>query len=349
MGNKSLIINESFALRQRNGRPTYTTIKTIEEPYQESEIDNIIDDLNKQRKVLGLTPTQSLDSQYNEILKQTPKRNRVKTDHPLDLHHLERIFITPNGKGYLSTYFLDFMKEFNVPIYFINGKGMIESSFMPTYFKKPSLIVKQYEARLNSKNILIAKYIITLKLESQGMNQFIPRLKKAKDLNEILYAEAIAAKLYFDSWSFPGKFNWTGRHGRSLNVNAVDPINAVLNLGYGLLAQGISEILLERGFEISIGFMHYSEQNYWNQLSSDVMEPYRIMIDKEVKNMIENSIFEPEDFIFTKDRSHMVLKDRPFETVLNRFLHVLKPLEHKSLPMIRKIEKILSGSHIDDS
>jgi len=73
------------------------------------------------------------------------------------------------------------------------------------------------------------------------------------------------------------------------------------------------------------------------------------MIDEAVKNMIENSIFEPEDFMFSKDRSHMVLKDRPFEAVLNRFLQALNPLEKKSLPMIRKIEKILLGSHLDES
>ncbi len=39
--------------------------------------------------------------------------------------------------------------------------------------------------------------------------------------------------------------------------------------------------------------------------------------------MINNSIIEPEDFVFTKDSSHMVLKDIPFEAVLGRFLQVL--------------------------
>jgi CRISPR/Cas system-associated endonuclease Cas1 len=95
--------------------------------------------------------------------------------------------------------------------------------------------------------------------------------------------------------------------------------------------------------------MHYSENNLsWNRLAFDMIEPYRIFIDKEVKNMVSNSIFEPEDFVFTKDRSHMILKDRPFEVVLDRFLQVLNPLEQKSLPMIRKIEKMLLSSHLDD-
>jgi len=124
----------------------------------------------------------------------------------------------------------------------------------------------------------------------------------------------------------------------------------VLNLGYGLLAQGMSELLLERGFEPSIGFMHHSKVNVsWNRLAFDMIEPYRIFIDKEVVDMVRNSIFQPEDFVFSKDRSHMILKDSPFEAVLNRFLEVLNPLEYKSLPMIREIEKMLLGSNSGDS
>ena len=38
MMERSLLINESFALRQKDGIPVFTSIKTIEAPYQESEI-----------------------------------------------------------------------------------------------------------------------------------------------------------------------------------------------------------------------------------------------------------------------------------------------------------------------
>ncbi len=323
MGARTILISQPFALRQQNGAPVFTKIETEIIPHSQEFIEKY-----------GVFEKMGY--------KLADRKKRIKTDYPLDLHNLERIIITPNGKGYLSTYFLDFMKEFHVPIYFVNGRGMIDSCFMPAYFKKPSLIVKQCEALINGKNVEIVRYIMALKLESQGMNQFIPKLKKAKNIDEILYAEAIAAKLYFDQWSFPCRFNWTGRHGRNINVDAIDPVNAVLNLGYGLLAQYFSEFLLKRGFEPSIGFMHYSEINVnWNRLTFDMIEPYRVLIDNEVKNMVKNSKFEPEDFIFSKDRSHMILKDRPFEAVLDRFLQVLNPLEQKSLPMIRKIEKML--------
>ncbi len=300
MGDRSLLINQPFALRQQNGAPVFTKIKTEIIPHSQEFMDKY-----------GVFEKMGY--------KLADRKKRIRTDYPLDLNKLERIIITPNGKGYLSTYFLDFMKEFKVPIYFVNGRGVIESCFMPEYSKKPSLIVKQCEALINGKNVEIVKYIMTLKLESQGMKQFIPDLKKAKNIKEILYSEAIASKWYFEQWNMPSRYNWAGRHGRNrINIHAIDPVNAVLNLGYGLLAQYFSELLLERGFEPSIGFMHYGESNLgWNRLAFDVIEPYRIFIDEEVKNMVTDSIFEPEDFIFSKDRSHMILKDRPFEAVLD--------------------------------
>ncbi|MGE5458767.1 MAG: CRISPR-associated endonuclease Cas1, partial [Methanococcaceae archaeon] len=65
------------------------------------------------------------------ILRKTPKKSREKTDHSIDLHDIHRIIITPNAKGYISTYFLEFMKEHSIPIYWIDGKGRIEASFIP--------------------------------------------------------------------------------------------------------------------------------------------------------------------------------------------------------------------------
>jgi hypothetical protein len=37
----------------------------------------------------------------------------------------------------------------------------------------------------------------------------------------------------------------------------------------------------------------------------------------------------------------MVLKDDALEIALDRFLKTLEPLEHKSLPIIRTVEKML--------
>jgi len=41
------------------------------------------------------------------------------------------------------------------------------------------------------------------------------------------------------------------------------------------------------------------------------------------------------------DKNSMVLKDAALKLVLNKFFNKLRPLEHRSLPVIRKVESML--------
>jgi CRISPR/Cas system-associated endonuclease Cas1 len=102
----------------------------------------------------------------------------------------------------------------------------------------------------------------------------------------------------------------------------------MLNLGYGILAQQMSEFLLAKGFEMSFGFMHHSEghNKYWTQLSYNFIGPFRKWIDDCVKEMIAEKEIKPNDFTFSDDKSYMVFKDKAMEIALDRFLKKLEPL-----------------------
>lgn len=347
MIDRTLLINQSFAFRQRDGIPVFTSIEMKESAYHESELDIIIDNLNKRKKAMGLITSNFFDIKYKEMLKESPKKTREKIDHPINLSTLKRIIITPNARGYISTYFLEFCKVHQIPIYFVDGKGKIEASFIPFHYLKPSLALKQYEAKLDGKDLEIAKYIIMLKLESIGMEKFIPNMRKAKDIHAVVSVEAIATTKYHSDWSFPDEWNWEGRRNKNVrtrtNRNASDPINSMLNLGYGILAQQMSELLLAKGFELSIGFMHMSEghNKYWNQLSYDFIEPYRKWIDDCVREMIAGKEIKPNDFTFSDDKSYMIFKDKALDIALKKFMEKLEPLENKSSPIIRTVEKML--------
>ncbi len=340
----TLLINEPFALRQNNGMPVYTEIKTIEKPYTEEEIDNIISNQNKQRKEKGFTIVKSFDNEFKEMLRKNPKKIRTKHDTTIDLHTIERVILTPNAKGYITTPFLNFAKEYNISIYWIDEKGKVEASFIPFYHKVQSKVLQQADARNNDKAIEISKYLISLKLESYKMEHLIPKLRKAKSIKDILQVEGNASRAYYQQWEFSKEWRWNGRHGKtSFNSNALDPINSMLNLGYSLLAQQMSEILLKKGFELSIGFMHMSETSnrYWNMLAYDFVEPYRIWIDDTIKEMIAEKEIKPKDFTFNEDKSYLILKDEPLEAVLHNFMDTLEPLEHQSLKIIRNVEEML--------
>ncbi len=324
--------------------PVFTKIETTEAQYNESELDGIIDNLNRKKKAMGLTRLESFDIRYKEMLRKAPKKNRIKIDYPVDLNRLERIIITPSARGYISTAFLDFAKTSNMAIYWVDGRGRIEMSLMPHGFVKPSLAIKQLEARINGSGIKIARYIIKLNLESQGMEDLSNDLDRARTVSDITGIEGNASRLYYDWWIIPPEFNWHGRHGRrKFNMNAVDPVNTMLNLGYGLLAQQMSEILMGRGWELQIGFLHQSEtiNKKWNMLNYDFMEPYRVWIDNCVKEMIADNEIKANGFTFSEDKKSMIFKQKALEVALDRFIEALEPLEHKSLPIIRTVEKML--------
>lgn len=345
MNETALLINSPFSLTQKNNVPIYTQLgDTIIRPYSDVEIKDQIQKQMSRDKKAGLDKeTIFKKCKYLELfLRRNTKKEEQNTVLPIDLNKLEIIILTPKARGYISTAFIDFMKEHSIPIYWIDGKGTVDASFMPFNFKKASLIVKQVEARNNGKGLTIAKYLIKLKIESEDMKTYLPKLNKAKDIKEVMEVEALASANYFKKWKFNKEWNFSGRQGKNKNKSAVDPINSMLNLGYGLLARRMSEILLKRGFELSIGFLHaYDATASWNRLTYDFIEPYRTWIDIRVLELINGLRIKPDYFIFNEDKSSMILKDKAFDLVLSEFLWALEPLEHKSLPMIREIEKML--------
>jgi hypothetical protein len=60
-----------------------------------------------------------------------------------------------------------------------------------------------------------------------------------------------------------------------------------------------------------------------------------------VQEMITEKEIKPDDFTFNEDKSYMVFMDNALDIALNRFMEKLEPLEHKSLPTIREVEKML--------
>lgn len=204
------------------------------------------------------------------------------------------------------------------------------------------MIVKQVEARNNGKGLEIAKYLIKLKIESEDMKAYLPKLDKAKDIKGVMELEALASSNYFKKWKFDKEWNFSGRQGKNNNKSALDPVNTMLNLGYGLLSQRMSEILLKRGFELSIGFLHaYDATASWNRLTYDLIEPYRTWIDIKVFELIHGLRIKPGGFKFNEDKSSMILREDAFAIAIEEFMDALKLLEYKSLPVIRKIEEML--------
>ncbi|OQB16055.1 MAG: CRISPR-associated endonuclease Cas1 [Firmicutes bacterium ADurb.Bin193] len=125
--------------------------------------------------------------------------------------------------------------------------------------------------------------------------EYIKKIKNVKDLYELQGYEGMASKIYFRNFYPPDI--WRGRKPRI----KFDMINALLDIGYTILFNFIESILSIYGFDLYVGVMH-REFYMRKSLVCDIIEPFRVIIDKEVKKGINLKQFKEKDFIICNKR-----------------------------------------------
>ncbi len=93
------------------------------------------------------------------------------------------------------------------------------------------------------------------------------------EINDLSNREAVVAKKYFPLL-FDNK-NFSRRKGTA--------VNAALDYGYSILLSMMCREIVARGYLTNIGIHHHSNENQFN-LGSDLMEPFRPVIDYWVAN-----------------------------------------------------------------
>lgn len=144
---------------------------------------------------------------------------------------------------------------------------------------------------------------------------FRDRTEDAHDLTELLGIEGAAASLYFeqfgsmlkrqDEW----KFDWRGRNRRPPR----DPVNALLSLGYSMLAKELTGVCYSVGLDPFLGFMH--QPRYGRPaLALDLMEEFRPLIaDSVAISLINRGELGPEDFMASASGTFLTERGRkPF-------------------------------------
>lgn len=94
--------------------------------------------------------------------------------------------------------------------------------------------------------------------------------------------EGMAAKVYFDAI-----------FGMDFTRDSETPVNAALDYGYSLILSIVNREISYNGYITQLGLFHDNVYNSFN-LSSDIMEPYRILVDRIVyRNKFDK--FESEE------------------------------------------------------
>ncbi|MCI2108167.1 MAG: CRISPR-associated endonuclease Cas1 [Bacteroidales bacterium] len=113
--------------------------------------------------------------------------------------------------------------------------------------------------------------------------------------------EGVASKIYFEALNMfiPEKFRFDSRTQHP----AKDPVNAMLNYGYGLLYGKIEGALIKAGIDPYVGIMHRDNYNR-PVLVYDVIELYRIWVDYVVYSLVNQNAVSEDYFSIKEDGSY---------------------------------------------
>lgn len=121
------------------------------------------------------------------------------------------------------------------------------------------------------------------------MQEYEAQTNQTEDLQGLLGLEGVSTRLYFSHWF--KEMDWKGRKPRA----KTDIINTTLDIGYTYLFNIMECMLNLYGFDLYQGIYHrcfYQRKS----LVCDLVEPFRCLIDKLVKNAYNLKQMKKEDF-----------------------------------------------------
>jgi CRISPR-associated protein Cas1 len=243
--------------------------------------------------------------------------------------------------GTVSLTAIKWLMRHNVPLFILDYDGTLLSSTLSREPVNGPLKIAQIDAyRDRAKRFYIAKKLVEAKaqrtldvmkwlaarygeLSSQvqaDLTNELERLEQCQSLPRLLSIEGRIADIYWRHLQqvLPVKFGFTSRMHETHQMNASDPVNALLNYGYSILESQCRKALNSVGLEPTVGFLHEARQTKY-ALIYDLQEPYRWLVDTTVISCLESDRFSKKGF-YRMD--NYILRLRP--EAAKKFLDALR-------------------------
>lgn len=258
---------------------------------------------------------------YSERLKITQKGEMLSQ---APLLHLESVSILNMGIS-ISADALQSCCEYGIPIFFIDSQGAPYASIYASGLVGTVITRREqlrayddergvhlglaFAAGKIQNQAITLKYLAKSRRETlQGeelhllAGEVLDHLAWLDDLrgervddirNFILAAEGNAAKVYWAGARLvvPPDYKWTNREGRG----ATDPINSLLNYGYGILYGQVERALVLAGLDPYAGFVHVDRPGK-PSLVLDLIEEFRqVAVDRVVFGLAARDFMVEQD------------------------------------------------------
>jgi CRISPR-associated protein Cas1 len=252
---------------------------------------------------------------YSERLKVTQKGETLAQ---APLLHLDAVLVSSRGVS-VSADALEACCAYGIPVFFIDSRGEPYASVYSAGLVGTTITRReQLKAYEDDRGVQAALAIVEGKIENQAATlKYLAKSRKESDparyeqlhrnaaevrdvlseldilkeypcveaLRNILMAqEAVAGKRYWEAARqvIPLEYGWTERTGRG----AVDPVNSLLNYGYGILYGQVERAIVLAGLDPYAGFIH-ADRPGKPSLVLDLIEEFRqVAIDRVVFGLV---------------------------------------------------------------
>ena len=208
--------------------------------------------------------------------------NKISRIYLKDISHL----IITTTEASITFALLNELQKNKIKMIICDEKGNPAAELAPYYNSFNT--VEKIKAQVKWKDFTkkeLWQLIVREKIKNQMLFLKANRLEKSNllekyiqevEINDQTNREGHAAKVYFNSL-FGNEFS----RGDDTNLNAC------LNYGYSIILSAINRIVVGMGYLTQLGIFHDNIFNQFN-LSSDLIEVFRGLVDKEVYDMDYN-------------------------------------------------------------
>lgn len=289
-------------------------------------------------RTIVITERCKLDVRYNNM--------NIRKKDELNIVNISEIavLIIESTAVSLTTSLLSELSKNKVKIIFCDEFHNPESELIPYYgsYDCSERVKKQFQWYEDFKENVwtlivyekIKKQMENLKYLNKEQSDLLFKYMNEIEHFDVTNREGHAAKVYFNSL-FGKKFS---------RENMNDKINKALNYGYAILLSSFNREIVLNGYLTNLGIFHKNKFNPFN-LSCDIMEPFRPIVDKKVYFM------EFEDFKTEEKRQvQSILKEPIYINKKKYYLldaikiytkSILDALDNNDISLIRFYENEL--------
>lgn len=256
--------------------------------------------------VINCLEERDLRVSSGELLLEDLQEKRILTKLPFQ--KILALFVV--GHIRITTPLIEKCKKNNVALI------VVKPSLRPVFYwadsAEANFLVRKKQYAFNKEDISIARVIVENKIRNQrelllktrkndslskdaiiACNVYADEAQYSTDYNELMGIEGRAAKVFFSAYF--QDMGWNGRRPRM----KTDYINATLDIGYTYLFNYIECFVRMFGFDIYIGVYH----RLWfkrKSLICDLIEPFRCIIERTIRNAINRRQIQEGDFEYHK-------------------------------------------------